>query len=105
MTTHNIFKENWRKLSQNYHQISLLNRSSDLITQNNRKLLHSSINNAINITSCSENNNICISWVRKYATLIETVRSMIFVVYKITLLLGMGLIGCYNVHLKTDKPQ
>ena len=32
MSTHNMFfMENWRKLSHNYHQILLLNNSSDII--------------------------------------------------------------------------
>ena len=31
MSTHMFFMENWRKLSHNYHQILLLNNSSDII--------------------------------------------------------------------------
>ena len=44
MSTHNIcfFTENWRKLSKNYHQISLLNKPSDMgimkLTLNDHKI-------------------------------------------------------------------
>ena len=38
--THNIaFKEKWRKLSQNYHQILLLNKSSAIFVQNKKSNL------------------------------------------------------------------